>query len=213
MPLIEKRSLKSGAIFGIWKIEEPAEFFDGLLTLTAAESDERSRIKGRRQEEWLASRWLLHILSERLQRDEILKDQYGKPHLANSDWEISISHTHGYTAVMAGPTKLGIDIQKPVEKIARIAHKYLHPDELENIGHQKEQQFLHVYWGAKESLYKAYGRRFLDFKNDILIDPFNLEQQVTTGRVIKGDGLHFDIFFQLNQAYVLVYAINTDRRL
>ncbi len=206
LPLIEKRTLESGAVLGIWKIAEPPEYFEGLLELTQAEEAEKAQIKGRRQLEWLASRWLLHVVSERRQRGEVLKDRYGKPRLAGSRWEISISHTRDYAAVLIGPTRLGIDIQTPVAKIQRIAHKFLSTDEQSNVAIHRSQEFLHVYWGAKESLYKAYGRRSLDFRQNIRIDPFNLEQGATTGSVVRDVHLAFDIRFEISQAYVLVYA-------
>ena len=49
-------------------------------------------------------------------------------------------------------------------------------------------EHLHYYWGAKEALYKCYGRRRLDFKEHILIEPFEYaENGKTTGTVIKDD--------------------------
>ena len=94
--------------------------------------------------------------------------------------EISISHTRAWAAAIISDAKVGTDIQVRVDKIDRIAHKFMSSREMENINPLRKISFYHVYWGAKECLYKAYGRRKLDFKNHILIHPFNLEAQITT---------------------------------
>ncbi len=83
--------------------------------------------------------------------------------------------------------------------------------EFENVAPHRMVEFLHIYWGAKECLYKAYGRRSLDFKKHISIDAFNLEEGCTTGKVIKNDfKLAFDIFFKIKEGYFLVYALEKD---
>ena len=80
-------------------------------------------IKGHRKLEWLASRWLLHLMSGRQIRGACLKDEFGKPYLVNSFYDISISHSRELVSVLAAPQAVGIDIQKIVGKIDSIAHK------------------------------------------------------------------------------------------
>jgi len=94
-----------------------------------------------------------------------------------------------------------------VEKISRIAAKFLNSREAENVTGQRPIDYMHIYWGAKESLYKAYGRRALDFKQDLAVDAFNIEQQRTLGTIKKGSMQQFDIHFQVNRAYILVFAL------
>ena len=45
-------------------------------------------------------------------------------------------------------------------------------------------EHLSVYWGAKEALYKAYGRKKLEFKQHILVEPFkyNLKKGICKGQ-------------------------------
>lgn len=193
---------------GLWQIEEPNSYFESRLDLSASESRQLAPLKNRRRTEWLASRWLLHVMSGRAQRGEVIKDACGKPRLLNSSWEISISHTHSHVAVVAAPFLVGIDIQVRVEKISRIAPKFMSDKESKNVAPHREIEFLHIYWGAKESLYKAHGRRSLDFKKHIRIDAFNLEDERTTGRVCKDEiKIAFDIYFKITQEYFLVYAL------
>jgi len=72
---------------------------------------------------------------------------------------------------------------------------------------------MHLYWGAKECLYKSYGKRKLDFKTNILIDPFELQSDrgTFTGVVKKDDFLaRYQLHFQRYDEYVLVYSIQIE---
>ena len=74
-------------------------------------------------------------------------------------------------------------------------------------------EHLHVYWGAKECLYKAYGRRQLDFKGHIHIDPFayDLSKGYFTGQVKKEAFVgHFELYYEKIDDYMLVYALELD---
>ena len=87
----------------------------------------------------------------------------------NSLYEISISHSRELTSVMASPRLVGVDIQKLVGKIDRIASKFMTGVEMECLDEKYRLEHLHVFWGAKEALYKAYGRKQLDFRQHIFV--------------------------------------------
>jgi len=70
-------------------------------------------------------------------------------------------------------------------------------------------EHLHVYWGAKEALYKAYGRKKLEFREHILIEPFayNLKKGKCKGIVIKGDfSATYSLSYQKIGNHMLVYC-------
>ncbi len=207
MPLLEKTDIFGGGSMAIWQIDESDAYFEKRLDPSEEEWRQINRLKGRRKTEWLASRWLLHLLSGRMLRGQLQKDEYGKPSLIGSKNYISISHTHNFTAVIAAPFLVGIDIQVRVSKIGRIAHKFLNAKELENVSGQRPLDYMHVYWGAKECMYKAYGRRALDFRRDLSVRAFNIEEQKTIGVLRKGAIQYFDLFFTLSDAYILVFAL------
>lgn len=216
MPLIFHRNLHASAELGLWKIEEPEEFFLEKLDLFPVEQSNFARMKGHRRLEWLASRWLLHLMSGRDNRGACLKDEFGKPYLENSFYEISISHSRELVTVFAAPSPVGIDIQKLVSKIESISHKFLREEELQSINESARLEHLHVYWGAKEALYKAYGRRQLDFKQNILIEPFDFNLRVGRcyGSLLKGDfAAHFNLRYEQIGDYILVYGIGEDDRI
>ena len=210
MPLFLHKYLQPTGEIGIWKIQEEESFFIERLALGEQEASQLAAIKGEgRRLEWLAARKLVHVMSGRSERGAFLKDQYGKPYLADSLYHISISHSHGYAAAIAAPCPVGVDIQLQVPKIERIAHKYLRSEEMDSIGGANRIAHLHAYWGAKEALYKAYGRRELDFCKHILIDPFSFDVNGDTvqGRVWKGDfDEHYQIKYEMLGKYILVYA-------
>jgi phosphopantetheinyl transferase len=195
---------------GIWEITESEAWFRDRLYLYPPELRQLGRIKGRKRVEWLGVRHLVHHMSGREERGAFVKDEHGKPHLEHSYWQISISHSSNLAAAIAGPTSVGIDIQRLVGKIERIAHRFMRPEELESLSREQRLEHIHLYWGAKEALYKAYGRRQLHFKDHILIEPFQLDWDKGTfkGEVIKDD--HYSSYllhYRMISSFVLVYAI------
>ncbi len=211
MPLIFHRYLRPAGEIGLWKIEESEAFFLNKLDLFPEEIALLDSIKGHRKLEWLSSRWLLHLMSGREKRSACLKDEFGKPYLEQSFFEISISHSRELATVMAAPHSVGIDIQRLVGKIDSIAHKFLRPEEEISLSKTNYLEHLHVYWGAKEALYKAYGRKQLDFKQHISIQPFdfNLRNGKCLGSIQKGDyNEQFELRYEQIGDYILVYAIH-----
>lgn len=210
MPLIAHEAIRPEGELGIWRIEEPELWFRRHLELAPSEEAQLSKIKGRRRVEWLAVRQLVHDMSGREQRGAFIKDEYGKPHLEGASWCISISHSHDLAAAIASPRSVGIDIQFLVAKIERLAHKFMRPEEMGSLDAEKRIEHLHVYWGAKEALYKAYGRRELDFCSNILVDPFDFDllRGSTRGRIEKGDfRASYALRYKQLGEYILVYAV------
>jgi len=209
MPLIFHKYIKPEGELGIWKIQEDASFFADKLDLSEKETSHINTIKGNLKIEWLASRYLLHKMSGRERRGRLVKDEYGKPTLEHSEYHISLSHSNQLAAVAAGPEIVGVDIQKIVEKMERIAPKFMNENEFASLGKSPLLQ-IHVYWGAKECLYKSYGKKRLDFKKHIIIDSFEMQREygIISGRVVKGDfDQTYEIVYQKIDDYLLVYSI------
>lgn len=169
MPLIYQKIWHDQNKLAVWKIEENEDYFIRHLNWTLEERRHFETLIGRRRIEWLSSRLLICQLSNIADSSYILKDSFGKPSLKGLQINISISHTKGYVAAYISPKNIGIDIQNIVSKIHRIAHKFLFLDELHAIPEDKLVDSLHIYWGAKESLYKAFGRKELKFREHIRI--------------------------------------------
>ncbi len=210
MPIILHQALSPEGEIGIWKIEEPEEWFLEKLELAPAEARQLSGIKGRRRTEWLAVRQLVHDMSGREQRGAFIKDDHGKPHLKGAAWFMSISHSHELAAAIAAPRPVGIDIQFLVGKIERLANRYMRPEEMASLDAIRRIEHLHIYWGAKEALYKAYGRRQIDFCQNLLVEPFDFDfgQGYTRAEIVKEDyHEYYDVFYQQHGEYILVYVM------
>jgi phosphopantetheinyl transferase len=186
MPLLLTRHPFPDTTFGLWQIAEEEAFFREELPLTAAEELEMARLKNDlRRREWLAGRWLLHKLSGAPQRLPLAKDAFSKPFFPeNKNLACSLSHSHGIVGAFIwdlglttwdlglgtydlGLGTCGCDIQVLVDKMTRLAPKFLNLEEEKFVaGKAESEQFdlLHVIWTAKESLYKAYGLKELDFR-------------------------------------------------
>ncbi len=164
-----------------------------------------------RRREYLAARLLLHRMSGRRQRGELIKDADGKPHLADSHFFVSISHTVGYSAALAHPRSCGIDVQRIVPRITRIAPRFLGTEESRQLSPEHQLVQLHLIWSAKEALYKAYGRRQLDFREHLRIDlgePFSPTS--TSGRATLETAdcrLDFSLVYRIYETFVLVGAV------
>jgi len=169
MPLLFKHTVFKSATLAVWKVTEDEDFFL-KKALTRWDDKELAKLKGGRRLEWIASRYLIQLITPG--KYHITKDAFGKPQLSPPDYQISISHSHGYVAAIYSSEEVGIDIQKKVLKIDRIAHKFIGNEEEGFINNRFYLSNLHVIWGAKECLFKAYGRKEVDFKKDLLIHPF-----------------------------------------
>ena len=203
--------MPDGGQLGIWKIEEPERFFTERLVLAEVEQAELAPLRGRRRLEWLASRYLIHdLLSDEPEWDRIplRKDGFGKPHLYGSPLHLSFSHTHEWVAVIVSEVPVGIDIQVFVERIGRLKGKFMRAGELASLVEKTELEHLHFYWGAKEALYKAYGRRELDWREHILVKPFDYQKVTASfGQVCKGDFCqNYELVFERHPAFFLSIA-------
>jgi 4'-phosphopantetheinyl transferase len=210
MPLLHYYTLEHHTRLGVWNIEENEQYFFDKLELS---DSEWNYITGKysndhRRLEWLAGQYLLHVLTGYVAKPE--RDMYGKPILSNSNWHLSISHSHFRTASIISNRINGIDIQLINEKILKLYTKFVNDDEAKYLNDKDLMQHVSVIWGAKEALYKAYSKREIDFKKNLIVHKFdlNFENGWTTGSVIKEDiHMDFNIYYKKLENYILVYAI------
>lgn len=210
MPLLFKSEMEPRGIYGVWQNQETDAYFLSGMELFEAEIQELNQLGVRKKSEWLCSRYLLHQLTGTSLRGPCLKDTFGKPYIEGSARFISISHTSDFTAAIVHDQAVGIDIQRIVEKIIRIAPKFVNALEMEFIPADNHVLYSHVIWGAKEAIYKAYGRKALDFKQHMTISPFvfNADGFYFKG-ALKKDGYYqnYHLFCRQTEQIILVYAV------
>lgn len=171
----------------IWKIEESLnELHEGITLSKNSEIRLLSMKSEIHQKGFLSIRHLLAIVN--LSDSDLVYDEFGKPHLKDGRF-ISITHSFQFTGIIiSSDCKVGIDIEKQREKILRIAHKFTPLQEYRTIANTDALiRKLTIVWGAKESLYKVYGKKQLLFLRDIFIADFRLTDGKTTGD-IRFDG-------------------------
>ena len=130
-------------------------------------------------------------------------------HLKNGKY-ISITHSFTFSAIIVSDKfHVGIDIEKQREKILKIAHKFTPFEEYKTIANVDALiSKLTIVWGAKESLYKIYGKKKLRFLHHIYIEDFSFIDTKTTG-VIKYEGhvSTHNIHFLEFEGFTCVYAL------
>ena len=193
----------------IWKITESQNELLAMLPSEILTDAELASISHpQKQIEFFCSRLVIKHLANSLDIKYlgIKKDEHGKPYLAGSKWQMSLTHTLNYVAAVMHPTQaLGVDMEKPSEKLKRIAHKFL--SETERTEADSDIEKLCIYWSAKEALYKLYGKRKVIFNENLYVFPF-LKQQVQISGRLKINDIYeeYSIYVEKIDGYILVVA-------
>jgi phosphopantetheine--protein transferase-like protein len=174
MPLIFKENLLKYDIWGIWEIEEEEDWFFKQWQLSPEENQHFNNLKGRKKLEYLSARHLVHLLTGLDHRVPMHTSLTGKPFFL---WEptlhLSISHSHQYAAaILSKSCKVGIDIQLIVPQMRKVAKRVFSSTELSFVSMENELEMLHILWGIKEAVFKAFGIGGIDFKEQIGVHPF-----------------------------------------
>lgn len=190
MPIIWNKHLGKNGDLAVWHINEPAEALYQKLQLNAAEKAFYDSLQSsKRNMHWLGSRVLLRTLLNTTEYIDCQLDGNNKPYLVNFPYEISISHSNDYAAVIIYKEKpVGVDIEKMSDKIERISKRFLSEQELSNISTLNRIEHLYVCWGIKETLFKLYGKGNLPFIGGIEIDEFVYKENgMATARISLPD--------------------------
>ncbi len=191
----------------IWKIEESFEELSSGIILTKSSQDRVDSMKSDlHQRGFMSVRKLLAEVG--YQDKDLAYDEFGKPHLKDNKY-ISITHSFTFSAIIISDKKtVGIDIEKQRDKILKIAHKFTPIQEYKTIAnHDALIGKLTIVWGAKESLYKIYGKKKLRFLQHIYIEDFMFDDAKTTGEIrYDGSTERYHIYFLEFEGFTCVYA-------
>lgn len=172
MPLFYQQNINYATKLAIWKIEEKESFFLEKVPLNIQVSHPHKRLQH------LAGRYLLPTLYSDFPLYEILIADTRKPFLKNEEYHFSISHCGQFAAaIVSNELRVGIDIELQTERLHKIKHKFLSTKELIFVNsHSKPEQLqlLTIMWGAKEAMFKWYGKGSVDFNVMMEIEEFIL---------------------------------------
>ena len=158
---------------------------------------------------WLASRALVNYIFPN-KKTEISKDLFNKPSLKidDEDFHISITHSFQFAAIIVSKNKtIAIDIEKLDERIQRVKHKFMRDDEMQFVTKEHETEMLVTIWSAKETLYKYYGKKELDFKENLKIEPFIFSSKFELSGLIQKENLNQKLIInaEVIDGYILTY--------
>ena len=195
----------SDRIWGLWKIDEEENALSAELFPYEPVPETLSNPLKRL--EFLAGRVLIKRLLQNwnLAFDGLVKDESGKPFFVNHKMHLSLSHSYPYVAAIVDEKKpVGIDLEQPKEKLLRIAARVLNAKEFEDASHDITKHC--IYWCAKETLIKIYGKRHLHLSKELAIEPFMLQKQGNlVGRIIAdGTSKSFPLYYQVYDNFVVV---------
>jgi 4'-phosphopantetheinyl transferase len=191
----------------IWKIEESISELQEGITLSKNSSTRLNSMKSELHQRGFLS--IRHLLKEVGYTDaDLIYDEFGKPHLKNGKF-ISITHSFTFTAIIVSDDlHVGIDIEKQRDKILKIAHKFTPFEEYKTIANAAALiSKLTIVWGAKESLYKIFGKKKLLFLHHIYIEDFKFADEKTTGVIrYNGKEASYKIQFLEFEEFTCVFA-------
>jgi 4'-phosphopantetheinyl transferase EntD len=204
-------------LLGVWKIDET---LDELIKLGSAHN--KALVLGvntmkseSRKKEYITVRLLLRQL---MQEDvDIEYKPNGSPYLSNGKYNVSISHTKGYAAiVLSDKTNQGIDIEYISPRAYNLRKHFLNREELAfvdaltlNAADDIYNNVATLLWCAKESAYKALGCENVNFSEHLHVLPFEI-----TGR--KGvfnlkeckspNNKVFNLNYEITDDYILTWT-------
>jgi phosphopantetheinyl transferase len=210
MPLHSEQHIGQHTQILIWEITEAFEDLFDEVALTDFNMVRLMSMKSEQhQRGFLSVRKLLGAAG--YSDFDLFYDETGKPHLKDGR-HISISHSHGYSAIILSDTVAGIDLELVRDKIIRIADKFTSDSEeiyLNPVNEEYVSQ-LTVIWGVKEAIFKIRNEVGISFKDHISVAGFTMNDESTTAKLdFENTHRHFDIRFCKIKNYILVYAFET----
>ena len=195
MPLLFQQHTDQ-SILGLWQITEGLSELENLAQLPLSDATVYSSFSAEnRKKEWLATRVLLNEL---VQKPCLIKHHNtGRPYLDSLDFNLSISHTQDFVAILLHPTLIpGIDIEQSTREIGKVAPRFLSAKELDWCSREKASQNrdLMLHWCAKEAIFKMIKRGNIEFSTDIAIEINDTDLE--SGRILG-------VFTQNNTAKII----------
>ena len=208
MPLYKTINFNSSTQILVWKITES---YEQLFEEVQLNEKNLLRLNGMRSE--LHQRAFLSVrklLQQTGYSDfDLYYDESGKPHLKDGK-QVSISHSHEFSAIIISDQKAGIDIEMQRDKIIRIADKFVNNKDSLRLVDANTQDYikkLTIKWGAKEAIFKIRNEPGISFKDNIWVNSFEIRDKKTIATLeMENIKQQFYIFFEEFEGFTLVYA-------
>lgn len=169
--IINLKELPEGKL-GIWELTETCDSLINGFRFTKNEKKEFLKITNEKRKcEFLTVRLLLYEMMQT--KNELHYDNSGKPCLAENR-HISISHSSNLVVILLSDKQAGIDVENLNRNTEKIASRFLAESELKHVADTSHPEYTRIlYWCAKEALFKCTPFDGIEFKSQILINPFH----------------------------------------
>ena len=163
----------------LWDALEDESFFREVLPSTVLDS---MPTHAEKRKQYLSGRFLLQQLDPIFPYEQLRVATGGRPYLADSSAQFSISHAGTYIAAILHPcNKVGVDVEQITDRAHRIREKFLAPVEEEILKSflfsPNEEDVSHAYtlaWSVKETAFKALHQSGVDFIRDLPIQQIDV---------------------------------------
>jgi Phosphopantetheinyl transferase len=195
---------KDGSLIGVTLVENDSNTLLSYLEKKDLYQTDLGKMAEVRKKEWLAVRVLL---KEILNEEKIIRYlPSGKPYLEDGSFNISISHTKGYAAIILDKqNKVAIDIEQISPRVNTIRSRFMNEVEEKNLSKERELIHLLLHWSAKESLYKFLDDEKIEFKTQLIIKAFEPKINEWSEFSAIAKGLNYTTHYYVNDDYVLTY--------
>lgn len=218
MAQILQKQVDKGVKLGVWEITESLSELERNWAIVRGQREDGLSLEeigsSRRRKELLASRLLLDTMDSRL-HESISYDPWGKPHLSDGSFKISISHCRSHAAILLhNMSDCGIDIEIISPRILPLASKFTSKKEEAYIADSRRLEQIQMIWSAKEVVYKIKGRHGLLFKEDIYVHPFEPAASGHLDVTLKKNNVicEYQLYYQNDGNIIIVYGWQDDSR-
>jgi enterobactin synthetase component D len=163
-----------------------------------------------KKKEWATARIAIRDALDalRVPYPGFFKDEHGKSQSMNGQGYVSLTHTPGFAAAFFHlDHPVGIDMDLIREKILRIGFRFLDKSELDFL--EKDPVHYTMAWSAKESIFKCQGKKGVSFRDNVLLEPFDINASSIKGK-IKGTDFadhHYSVEVRRMENVILTYTI------
>jgi phosphopantetheinyl transferase len=180
--IIFQKQLSPVISIAVWQIDEIEDFFWNDLQLLAEDKAKIKNIKLQqvRLQKLACRATLAELLGNHLV--EITYSVYGAPLLEN--YHLSFSHTKNFAAVALATIPVGIDMEELAPRILPLYTRFMSEHEIATSDVINIKN-LYYYWCAKEAMYKWYGKKNLDFIEDLKVDKSNKQGIICNKHIVK----------------------------
>jgi enterobactin synthetase component D len=163
-----------------------------------------------KKKEWATARLAIYDALKALEvpYPGFFKDEHGKSQSMNGQGYVSLTHTPGFAgAIFHREQPVGIDMDLIREKILKIGFRFLDPEELDFL--EKDPIHYTMAWSAKESIFKCQGKRGVSFRENIILEPFEIGTSIIKGKIRGTDFAdhHYVVEVRRLENVILTYTI------